>query len=144
MISCNTLGDHGKLHELFNVVCMATDWVTARISRGWHRDRRDSRKRYESHWSNKQKSMRFQHFPHTFSSYRFMITGIRSRPITHHEHRSWKWSRRERSRFWSVFILRIYTDRRRFVYRRWLVAWLVRSSAQKRLRMPACCSLTNR
>jgi hypothetical protein len=34
-----------------------------------------------------QKSILFQHFPHTFSSYRFMVTGIGSRPVTQREHR---------------------------------------------------------
>jgi hypothetical protein len=34
-----------------------------------------------------QKSMLFQHFPHTYSSYRFMVTGVGSRPVTQHEHR---------------------------------------------------------
>jgi hypothetical protein len=37
-----------------------------------------------------QKSILFQHFPHTFSSYRFMVTGIGSRPVTQHEHRVFK------------------------------------------------------
>ena len=34
-----------------------------------------------------QKPMLFQHFPHTYSSYRFMVTGVGSRPVTQHEHK---------------------------------------------------------
>jgi len=34
-----------------------------------------------------QKSMLIQHFPHTFSLYRFMVTGIGSRSVTQREHR---------------------------------------------------------
>jgi hypothetical protein len=69
------------------------------------------------------KSMLFQRVPHTFSSYRFMATGIGSNTVTEHDHRVLKMITQGACQlligFYPVYICR---QAKRFLNRKWLVA----------------------